>query len=269
MPETIADDRDLDLAYQAIARDPKYAHFINIPERIIRCLDYFGIACNPVEVRQRLRSYYLFIGVVDEAIDSSRLEIGKHVLDRFHNQVPCFDDRTLVSRVGLVTEVLKRDIKEGVYQKALTKLRELYGAVAKERKAETIAAYIEQRKVVGHLTAELSYVLIRSFLEDESSEFFGFLGRVGAVGCLVDSAIDLSSDAHLGLLAFNPTMGDRLELLFSTISEGLIVSMKYPALLPLFLEAVMDNVRDRFRFSAQVKPRFTASPAKGSVPSVS
>ena len=57
MPETIADACDFDLAYQAIARDPRYAHFMNLPERIIRCLDYFGITCNRIEVRQRLRAY--------------------------------------------------------------------------------------------------------------------------------------------------------------------------------------------------------------------
>src|SRR5713101_8157293 len=106
MSETIADDRDLDRAYQAITRDPRYAHFINIPERIIRCLDYFGIACDRTEVRQRLRAYYLFIGVADEAIDAGKIEMGEHILARFHDRVPSFDQRT--SRVGVATEVLKQ-----------------------------------------------------------------------------------------------------------------------------------------------------------------
>jgi len=65
MSETIAHDRDLELAYQTLASDPRYAHFLNIPERIIRCLDYFGIACDRAEVRERLRAYYLCIGVAD------------------------------------------------------------------------------------------------------------------------------------------------------------------------------------------------------------
>src|SRR5438552_15688241 len=101
MPETIADACDLDLAYQAIARDPRYAHFINIPERIIRCLDYFHLACNRIEVSQRLRAYYLFIGVVDDKIDRGTLEIGKDILERFNDRVPWSDDSTRASPVSL------------------------------------------------------------------------------------------------------------------------------------------------------------------------
>ena len=262
-----AHDR-VDLAYQAIARDPRYAHFINIPERIIRCLDHFGIACDPVEVRQRLRAYYLFIGVVDDAIDCGKLEIGRDILERFHNRVPCFDDRTRGSRVSLVTEVLKRNISDEVYPLVVGKLHELYRAVVTERKAETIAAYIEQRKLVGRLTAELSHVLIRSFLEGDGRNFRRFLERVGAVGCLVDSVIDLRADAQLGLVFFKPTIGDFLKLLIATLREGLSVSMKDPALLGVFLEAVSDNVRDRFRVGPRPEPRFIAAPGKEGVPSV-
>jgi hypothetical protein len=268
MPETIADDLDLALAYQAIARDPRYAHFINIPERIIRCLDHFGIAGNRIEVSQRLRAYYLFIGVADDAIDSGKLEIGKDILERFQARVPCFDDRTRASRVSLVTEVLKQYISDDVYPLMVGKLHDLYRAVIKERKAETITAYIEQRKVVGCLTAELSYVLIQSFLEGEGRNFRQFLKRVGAVGCLVDSVIDLRADAQLGLLFFKPAIGDFLKLLISTLREGLSVSMKHPALLGVFLEAVSDNVQDRFRAGSRSEPRLIASPRKEGVPSV-
>jgi len=267
MPETIADDLDLDLAFQAIARDPRYAHFINIPERIIRCLDYFHLASNRIEVRQNLGAYYLFIGVVDDAIDSGKLEIGRDVLDRFQHRVPCSDDRTRASRISLVTEVLKRNISDDVYPEVVSKLRELYLAVAAERKAEKITAYIEQRKAVGCLTAELSYVLIRSFLEGDGRDFRSFLERVGAVGCLVDSVIDLRADTRLGLVSFSPTISDFLKLLTSTLREGLNVSMKHPALLGVFLEAVSDNVRDRFR-AARSATGFVAAPGKEGVPSV-
>jgi hypothetical protein len=268
MLETSADNRDLDLAYQAIARDPRYAHFINIPERIIRCLDYFGIACDRIEVRQRLRAYYLFIGVADDRIDSGKLEIGKDILDRFQDRAPCFDDRTRAARVSLATEVLKQDISDDVYPMVVGRLHDLYQAVVTERKAETITAYIEQRKVVGHLTAELSYVLIRSLLEGDVRNVPEFLKRVGAVGCLVDSVIDLRADTRLGLLSFKPTISDFLKLLISTLSEGLSMWMKHPALLGVFLEAVSDNVRDRFRAGLPPAPRFVASPGKEGVPSV-
>src|SRR2546423_15685729 len=112
MPEPIADACDFDLAYQAVARDPRYAHFMNIPERIIRCLDYFHLAGNRIEVRQRLRAYYLFIGVVDDRIDCGELEIGKDVLERFNVRVPSSANRTGQSSVSLVTEVLKQNISD-------------------------------------------------------------------------------------------------------------------------------------------------------------
>src|SRR5260221_1594597 len=268
MPETIADARDFDLAYEAIARDPRYTHFINIPDRIIRCLDHFGITCNRIEIRQRLRAYYLFIGVVDDRIDRGELEIGKDVLDRFNDRVPCSADRTVGSRVSLVTEVLKQNISDDDYPPVVGKLHELYRAVVAERKVETITAYIEQRTVVGRLTGELSYLLIRSFLESDDTDFRPFLERVGAVGCLVDSVIDLKADTRLGLVSFKPTTNDFRKLLIATLREGLNVLLKHPALLGVFREAVSDNVRDRSRAGLRPAPRFIAASGKEGVPSV-
>src|SRR5437764_1905295 len=94
--------------WETIARDPRYAHFINIPERIIRCLDYFKIKSNQAKVRRTLRAYYLFIGVVDDAIDSDEIEIGRHILACFYDRVRAFDRRT--SQVRLTIEVLKQNI---------------------------------------------------------------------------------------------------------------------------------------------------------------
>ena len=268
MPETIAHACHSDLAYRAIAHDPRYAHFTNIPERIIRCLDYFGITCNRIEVRQKLSAYYLFIGVVDDAIDRGELEIGKDILERFNGPIHCSADRTAGSCVSLVTEVLKQNIRDDDYPPAAGKLRELYRAVVAERKVETITAYIQQRKVVGRLTAELSYVLIRSFLEGDGKDFRLFLERVGAIGCLVDSVIDLKADARLGLIAFQPTISDFRKLMIATLREGLDVSLKHPALLGVFLEAVRDNLRDRSRAGLRPAPRFVAASDKEGVPSV-
>ena len=268
MPETIADACDFDLAYEAIARDPRYAHFINIPARIIRCLDHFGITCNRIEVGQRLRAYYLFIGVVDEAIDRGELEIGKDILDRFDDRAPASAARTVASRVSLVTEVLKQNISDDDYPVAQIKLHDLYRAVVAERQVETITAYIEQRKVVGRLTAELSYVLIRSLLEGDGRDFGPFLERVGAVGCLVDSVIDLKADTRLGLVSFKPRISDFRRLLIATLREGLNVLLKHPALLGVFLEAVSDNVRDRSRVGLRPAPRLVTAPGQEGVPSV-
>src|SRR5215510_3738424 len=58
---------------QAIARESRYGHYVRIPERICRCLDYFKLDGDRLAVKERLRAYYLFIGVVDDAIDSGDL----------------------------------------------------------------------------------------------------------------------------------------------------------------------------------------------------
>ena len=68
---------DVSGAYQNLANDPKYQHFGRIPDRIIQCIDYFGITCDRAVTRARLLTYYLFIGIVDDAIDSDRLDAGR------------------------------------------------------------------------------------------------------------------------------------------------------------------------------------------------
>ena len=251
--------------WETIARDPRYAHFVNIPGRIIRCLDYFKIKCNQAKVRRALRAYYLFIGVVDDAIDSGEIEMGQHILACFYDRVRAFDRRT--SQVRVTIEVLKQNIDDEIRTRVLAKLDELYRAVIAEREAATIEAYVQQRRVVGSLTAELSYLLIRPFLQGDEPELRNFLRNVGAVGCLVDSMIDLRHDARLNLVSFTPTGGAFLILLIRTLTEGLRLSIRYPALLGLFIEAVVDNVRDRFRVRAPAAPRLVTSSGEEGVPS--
>src|SRR5258708_10418010 len=68
-------------AYQDLAGDPRYRHFVHIPDRIIQCIDYFGIPCDRTAASNRLHAYYLFIGVVDDAIDSGKIEAGRAILE--------------------------------------------------------------------------------------------------------------------------------------------------------------------------------------------
>ena len=220
---------------------------MRIPERICRCLDYFKISSDRTAVRERLHSYYLFIGVVDDAIDSSQLEAGREILEQLDNRKPSFDEETRDSRARLVTEVFKSHISRETYPTILAKLEELYRAVVNERKSTTMRGYIEQRKAIGSLTAEVSYLLIRPLLTSEHKDLCAFLQRVGEVGCLTDSAIDLRTDARLGLLSFRPTLKDRLELVSQMLRDGLRILLKHARLLGLFLEAIFDNLLD-FRF---------------------
>ncbi|HEY0077493.1 MAG TPA: hypothetical protein VGB73_02525 [Pyrinomonadaceae bacterium] len=237
----------LENLYQAISVDARYGHYVRIPERICRCLVYFKVGFCIEEVAERLRSYYLFIGVVDDAIDSGEPEIGRAILKRLEAARPSFDEETGLSCAGLAAEVLKRHISPESRAAMLSKLGELYEAVLRERASETLDAYVEQRRAVGRLTAELSYLLIRPLLDGERAALLRFLERVGAVGCLVDSVIDLRADARQGLLSFSPTVGEHLRLAFVTVREGFALTLRHPRLCGLFLEAASDVLFDRLR----------------------
>jgi len=231
--------------YQRIACDQKYRHFVRIPERILRCLDYFQIRSDRVEVSRVLHAYYLFIGVVDNAIDSGAIETGNLVLYYFETSPSA--NQSTISDVALMTEVLKCHTSNDARAMTLCKLGELYQEVLGEQSATSIESYIEQRKRVGRLTAELSYLLIRPLLQGARHNLGNFMQKVGAVGCLVDSVIDLSADRRLGLLSFSPTIRNYAKLTLYTFLEGLRVMTEHPRLSGLFFRAIGDNVGDRFR----------------------
>ena len=232
---------DVDNAYRAIAGDPQYKHFINIPARIIQCIDYFGIAGNRELIKDRLQSYYLFIGVIDNALDSRQIGIGAGVLDCLEARSQTLEDACRQSDVSLVTAVLRCHIHNDLI---VNKFRKLYREVLSERVATSIETYMSCRIGVGSLTAELSYWLIQPLLKDESNSLCEFMKQVGAVGCLIDSLIDLRSDHQFGLLAFTPGARDYLRLLLNTFRRGFELSIRHPGLCLLFLQAIIDNLQD-------------------------
>lgn len=236
---------DIERLHQAISQDARYGHYVRIPERICRCLDYFKVSSNRSAVKERLHSYYLFIGVVDDVIDSGPLEGGREILKQLENRTLFFNEETKQSPAKLVTEVLKFHISLDIYPVILAKLEELYEAVVRERQSKTMRYYIEQRKIIGCLTAELSYLLIRPLLGSEHKDLCPFLKSTGEVGCLVDSVIDLRTDDRQGLLNFRPTLRDYLKLTGQMLHEGLKLIRRHPRLLGLFSEAISDDLFDR------------------------
>src|SRR6266403_3037782 len=72
-----------------------------------------------------------------------------------------------------------------------------------------------------------------------------FMAKVGAVGCLVDSLIDLNSDRRQGLLNFRPTAYCYFILMLAAMTEGLAIAVRHPRLVGLFFQAIADNLRDR------------------------
>jgi hypothetical protein len=233
--------------YQAISQDSRYGHYVRIPGRICRCLDYFKISSSRRAITERLHSYYLFIGVVDDVIDSGEPEAGRQFLKQLDSRNPVFNEENKESHARLVTEVFKCHISLETYPAVLAKLEELYRAVVRERECMTMRAYINERKAIGRLTAEVSYLLIRPLFTSEHKDLCHFLQKVGEVGCLVDSAIDLRTDVRLGLTSFSPTLKDYLQLVSHLLREGLRILVRHIRLLGLFLEAISDNLLDLLR----------------------
>ncbi len=232
--------------YRALAREPRYGHYARIPARVCKCLDHFGASYDRAAVAERLLAYYLFIGVTDDAIDSRGVEAGREILLRLK------DESAATPRAGeartqlaLAIEGLKGHVAPEVRARVFALLGELYGAVVGERRAASVVAYIEERKRVGRLTAEVSYALVEPLMEDESEAIRSFLASVGEVGCLVDSVVDLRADARSGALGFAPTSRDRLRLARQTLGEGARLLLRRPRLALLFLAGVADVVRDR------------------------
>src|SRR5215510_5930271 len=74
--------------YNRIARDPRYRHFARIPARIVRCLDHFQITCDRIAAARILSAYYIFIAVVDNAIDSGESQTATVVFEHLARFVP-------------------------------------------------------------------------------------------------------------------------------------------------------------------------------------
>jgi len=256
------------LAYRHLADDPKYRHFVCIPDRIIQCIDYFGIGVDRAAVRTSLHAYYLFIGVVDDELDSGKIDAGRLILDCLNAPAPVFDDDACRSDVILITEILKCSISNKIYPLTMNKLRELYCECVSERTAASIDSYLRHRKSVGSLTAEVSYLLIRPALEGDPENLFLFMKQVGAIGCLIDSLIDLRADHRVGLLGFKPGIMDYAKLIVTVLRDGIRVSISHIGLSGLFLRAVVDNVRDRYRPNRSLNDRSLAIDRKDEAASV-
>ena len=235
--------------YDDIARDARYQHFVRIAPRIIRCLDYFGLKFNRTLVRERLSAYYLFIAVVDEALDFGNLHIGKRILEHFNSSSGRFDEHGPASTVELVTEILRSHTSDENLCLISMRLAELYREVVSEQTATSITTYIEHRKTIGSRTAELSYILIQDLLYGDTVCLCRLMKQAGKVGCLIDSVIDLNMDWRFGLLRFRPSARDRIRLTACALREGVRTLLQYPSLAAVFLAALADNIMDPLRMT--------------------
>src|SRR5215207_7953732 len=181
------EEADAERRYRDISRDERYGHYARIPERVCRCLEHFGVHFDRAAVAERLRTYYVFVGVADDAIDAGSVHAGARILEQLIADAPAFEEGPPLSAAGLATEALRRHLCTDPHPALRETLGELYGAVVREREALTLRAYVAQRRAVGHLTAEASYLLIRPLLSGggREHELRRFFRQVGEVGCLL------------------------------------------------------------------------------------
>jgi hypothetical protein len=236
-----------ELRYQRILGNPRFFQFAHIPERIIRCLDFYGIDGDKERSRAALSAYYLFIGVTDDAIDGADDDVGETILARLENPFVSFNEDVACSDAEFLTEVLKLHFPASTSTRLRSKFRTLYRITLQERRARTMRAFVKRRRLLGSVTADISYLLVRDYLLGDASRFRALMRDVGAVGCLVDSVIDARSDQRAGLLAFRPSPIEWLFLYAQTFALGMRILWKHPRLVRLFFEAITDNVYDRRR----------------------
>jgi hypothetical protein len=163
------------------------------------------------------------------------------------------------SDVSIVTEMLKRHIEEDSRVPILRALQCAHREVVRERAATSVSTYISHRKALGRATARQSYLLIQSAWAEPDQNLCRLMEEIGAVGCLVDSVIDIGEDHRLGLLNFDLTAVNYGKLCFSTGIAGMRVLVKAPALVFLLAEAILDNVRDRGRSRPSLTPQAASS----------
>jgi hypothetical protein len=216
---------------------PCFQHYVRIPDRICSSLDFFDQSYDRINVHEILKTFYLFIGIVDHAMDTISISIASDVLQQLKQ--PASFSETVPHK--LATELLKSHINANVYDLVLDRFSQLCEAVFHERCSRTISEYIQQRKTIGYLTAEISYLLIMPFLHERHSEVRDFFCKVGTAGCLVDSLIDLRSDYQKGLINFRPAY---LKVFVQAVVIGLPLLCRYPKLISIFYDAVLDNCRD-------------------------
>ena len=240
-------DSQIELRYQSLAADSRFFQFANIPDRIIECLRFYRIDGDMDRVRKVLLAYYLFIAVADDLIDGSLRGGGDSILARLANPFVCLNKEVACSDAEFLAEILKLHFPASTSMRIRSKLRRLYKISLQERRVCRMRAFVKTRMILGSVTADISYLLVRDHLVGDAPQFRELMKHVGAVGCLVDSVVDGRNDQRAGLLPFRPSLIEWLFLYAQTFVVGMKIVWKYPRLMRLFFDAITDNVYDRRR----------------------
>ena len=233
--------------YRSLITNPRFFQFANIPRRIIQCLDSFSIRADNERVHAALLAYYIFIGVTDDTIDGGDEDAGENILARLTTPFVSLNDITVSSDAEFMSELLKLHFPASHSSHIRSKFRTIHKINLRERRARNMRAFVKMRELLGSVTADISYLLIQEHVEEDARQLRRLMKRVGAVGCLVDSAIDLRNDQRAGLIGFRPALTEWVYLYVRTFWLGIRTVAKYPRLVRLFFEAIADNAHDRRR----------------------
>ncbi len=229
---------------------PRYAHYGRIPARMCHCLARFGVRYDDAAVVATLRLYYLFIGLCDDVLDDTNGPLdGEWLLDmllvggtgqEMSPQRECY-----ASPLQSVAGQIRLRCKAGDEPQIRSDFRALLDAVRGERHSGSMRDYVAARKLVGQLTAKISYLLIAPYLQGAGPAMCDFFCQVGAVGCLIDSAVDLRADWRAGSLGFRPGLLDRFRLYGSAAYLAAGLAWRHPRMLNVFVAGIGDTVLDR------------------------
>lgn len=231
---------------EGLIQNKKYVHYLQIPDRVSAFLDYFEIQYDDYNVQISLSTYFLWLKVADNEIDENSQTIGDRIKDRLVDPEIKINKETNSEPVLLLTEILKNQVNKSVYDSFVGGLNELYDAVLQERYSSTMTQYIINRKNVGRLTAYCAFEIMKPYLDNRQEIFLEFFQRLGSLGCLVDSVVDIKRDAEDGMLRFKPSINDRIKLYLNTIKEGTELLFKYPGLYRCFLNSTANVIREKY-----------------------
>lgn len=248
-PETIPDlairKQQAAALYAELEKDPRFAHYIQIPGHIAGSLSYFPVEFDYNQVHARLFAYYFYIGVVDDVIDRAEMQEGLEVLNQLVQTIREPAVTWPPTPVSVVTEKLATFITPDLSDQVLSTFEKLHRAVVGERESKNLAQHVMHRRAVGRLTAQVSFLLIEPLLRGKPEVIGPFMRSVGDVGCLIDSTIDYRSDAANGLLGFHTTSAAHFSIATRALFGGAGVLMRYPQMALVFLNSIYVNLRDR------------------------
>ena len=227
----------------SLVLEDRFAKYRSMCWKISKYIDSFKIEYNKEDVEARVGIFSIWLKVVDDEMEKSDKNVGKDILNRLQDPSPRFDEETKGSPSKFLTEILKKQIKPGIYGAVLTGFYALYTSVVDNDNSTNMDDYISSRRKSGELTANIIYQLIEPDLRGNLNKFKKFLMQLGGVGNLVDSCLDIKKDISNGAFKFIPSALDVAKLYTKTSMEGIKMFIEYPTFSFKFFRSIIKNIK--------------------------